>query len=153
MNLKKGCANLRQREIGINSIHLKNLSMALIAEAAELVEHFQWITEAQSANLKPEKLAEFPNGARCLFRLNPGGTRLGKIVLVQHRDIHDPDTGAQYTVKVYESEKIATDDGGWRHARIRLRPDTDAQGYEAIVFDAESVAELKVVAELVAVLG
>lgn len=36
----------------------KNLSMALIAEAAELVEHFQWLTEEQSANLSPEKLAE-----------------------------------------------------------------------------------------------
>jgi dCTP diphosphatase len=36
----------------------KNLSMALIAEAAELVEHFQWLTEEQSANLPPEKLTE-----------------------------------------------------------------------------------------------
>lgn len=36
----------------------KNLSMALIAEAAELVEHFQWLTEKQSASLPPEKLAE-----------------------------------------------------------------------------------------------
>jgi dCTP diphosphatase len=36
----------------------KNLSMALIAEAAELVEHFQWLTEEQSASLPPEKLAE-----------------------------------------------------------------------------------------------
>jgi dCTP diphosphatase len=33
----------------------KNLSMALIAEAAELVEHFQWLTEVQSANLSREK--------------------------------------------------------------------------------------------------
>lgn len=32
----------------------KNLSMALIAEAAELIEHFQWLTEEQSHNL-PEK--------------------------------------------------------------------------------------------------
>lgn len=36
----------------------KNLSMALIVEAAELVEHFQWLTEAQSARLSPEKHAE-----------------------------------------------------------------------------------------------
>ncbi len=36
----------------------KNLSMALIAEAAELVEHFQWLTEEQSCNLAPEKLTE-----------------------------------------------------------------------------------------------
>lgn len=36
----------------------KNLSMALIVEAAEMVEHFQWLTEEQSCNLPPEKLAE-----------------------------------------------------------------------------------------------
>lgn len=35
----------------------KNLSMALIAEAAELVEHFQWLTEEQSRMLAPDKRA------------------------------------------------------------------------------------------------
>lgn len=32
--------------------------MALIAEAAELVEHFQWLTEEQSAALPQKKLDE-----------------------------------------------------------------------------------------------
>lgn len=36
----------------------KNLSMALIVEAAELVEHFQWLTEEQSVNLSASKLKE-----------------------------------------------------------------------------------------------
>jgi len=36
----------------------KNLSMALIAEAAELVEHFQWLSEEQSSRLAPDKLEE-----------------------------------------------------------------------------------------------
>jgi dCTP diphosphatase len=35
----------------------KNLAMALIVEAAELVEHFQWLTEEQSAALPADKLA------------------------------------------------------------------------------------------------
>ncbi len=35
----------------------KNLAMALIAECAELVEHFQWLNEDQSAALSPEKRA------------------------------------------------------------------------------------------------
>ena len=35
----------------------KNLSMALIAECAELIEHFQWMSEAQSLDLTPEKRA------------------------------------------------------------------------------------------------
>lgn len=36
----------------------KNLSMALAAEAAELLEHFQWLTEEQSANLPTDKRQE-----------------------------------------------------------------------------------------------
>ena len=33
----------------------KNLCMALMVEVAELMEHFQWLTEAQSGNLDAEK--------------------------------------------------------------------------------------------------
>ena len=33
----------------------KNLTMAMIAECAELVEHFQWLTQEQSMNLPPDK--------------------------------------------------------------------------------------------------
>ena len=36
----------------------KNLSMALSAEVAEIVEHFQWLTEEQSKNLPQDKLDE-----------------------------------------------------------------------------------------------
>ncbi len=36
----------------------KNLAMALSMEVAEIVEHFQWLTEEESKNLTPEKLAE-----------------------------------------------------------------------------------------------
>ncbi|HSO07293.1 MAG TPA: nucleotide pyrophosphohydrolase [Pelomicrobium sp.] len=36
----------------------KNLAMALAGEAGELLEHFQWLTLEQSANLPPDVLAE-----------------------------------------------------------------------------------------------
>jgi dCTP diphosphatase len=36
----------------------KNLAMAMIVEAAELVEHFQWATEQESRELSPEKRAK-----------------------------------------------------------------------------------------------
>jgi NTP pyrophosphatase (non-canonical NTP hydrolase) len=36
----------------------KNLAMALSVEVSEVVEHFQWLTEEESRNLPPEKLAE-----------------------------------------------------------------------------------------------
>jgi NTP pyrophosphatase (non-canonical NTP hydrolase) len=36
----------------------KNLAMALSVEVAELVEHFQWLTEEQSRTLEPQRLAQ-----------------------------------------------------------------------------------------------
>ncbi len=36
----------------------KNLAMALVAEAAEVVEHFQWLTTAESQTLDPAKRVE-----------------------------------------------------------------------------------------------
>jgi len=36
----------------------KNLAIALSVEAAELLEHFQWLTEAQAGALPAGKLAE-----------------------------------------------------------------------------------------------
>jgi dCTP diphosphatase len=36
----------------------KNLAMALSVEVAEVVEHFQWLTQEQSQNLPPERLDE-----------------------------------------------------------------------------------------------
>jgi len=35
----------------------KNLASALVVESAELLEHFQWLTEEQSRTLSPEKRA------------------------------------------------------------------------------------------------
>ena len=36
----------------------KNFSMAMIVECAELVEHFQWLTDEQSKNLSADTLDE-----------------------------------------------------------------------------------------------
>ena len=36
----------------------KNLSMALMVEASELAEHFQWLTQKQSHELSADKLEE-----------------------------------------------------------------------------------------------
>jgi len=94
-----------------------------------------------------------PNGAWCLFRPPPGGSRDGKLVLVQHRDIQDPEQGGHFTVKEYRSEKIASDNGTWQHSRIVLRPVTNAFGYKDIVFEDESAGDLRVVGEFVTILS
>ena len=45
----------------------KNLSMALNVEAAELLEHFQWLTEEQSKNLPQDKLEEVSHEMADIF--------------------------------------------------------------------------------------
>ncbi len=45
----------------------KNLSMALIAECGELVEHFQWMTEEQSSNIPSETLEEISHELADVF--------------------------------------------------------------------------------------
>lgn len=45
----------------------KNVSMALSVEAAELLEHFQWMTEAESKNVKSEQKVEIADEAADVF--------------------------------------------------------------------------------------
>jgi hypothetical protein len=61
------------------------------------------------------------NSSWCLFKANPGGSRNGKIVLVQHRNIEDPDYVCTDTVKTYHSEKIE-EKGVLVNQRIVLKP-------------------------------
>lgn len=56
----------------------KNLSMALMVEVAELMEHFQWLTEAQSIDLPPEtQHAVSEELADCLLYLVRLSDRVG----------------------------------------------------------------------------
>ena len=90
-----------------------------------------------------------PDGAYGLFRAPVEGTRQGKTVLVQLREATDPETGARYTVKRYESEKVQDDDS-WRHAKITLKPNNPE--FEPIVLSGNDGGEVTVVAELVEVI-
>jgi DUF2075 family protein len=95
-----------------------------------------------------------PNKAWCLFRANPGGTRQGKIVVVQHRSISDVETGGRYTIKVYSSEKTPSEeDGSWRHERITLRPDSDRPEFLPITLDRSDGDSFAVIAEFLTVLA
>ena len=95
---------------------------------------------------------KIPNGSWCVFRANPGGTRQGKVVLAQHRDIADPETGGTFTVKVYSSAKLHGDDGGLRNARIVLSPSSSDDSFRPIVLDATAEGSATILAELIAVL-
>ncbi|HYC55254.1 MAG TPA: DNA/RNA helicase domain-containing protein [Candidatus Binatia bacterium] len=93
-----------------------------------------------------------PDGAWCLFRGAPDGSRDGRIVLVQHRDIADAETGGSFTVKKYRSEKRVEDIGTWRHERVVLEPDSFDPSHRPIVLTPGDGDEVQVIAEFVAVL-
>jgi ATP-dependent helicase YprA (DUF1998 family)/SOS-response transcriptional repressor LexA len=92
-----------------------------------------------------------PDGAYCLFSASVTGSRSGRILLVQHRDIADPETGGTFTVKRYRSDKKEEPDGSWRHSKIRLEPENPE--YSPIILEASSEDEVSVIAEFIEVLG
>ena len=91
-----------------------------------------------------------PNSSYCVFSADVVGSRQGKIVLAQHHDIADVDTGGSYTVKKYRSEKKLEQDGTWRHEKIVLEPLN--KEYEPIILPKCLEGEFKIIAEFVAVL-
>ena len=62
------------------------------------------------------------DGDLCVMRARPQGSRIGMIVLAQHRETSDPETGGAYSIKKYTSEKSFDEDGSWHHEKITLQP-------------------------------
>ena len=87
-----------------------------------------------------------PDGAWCLFAAPVTGSRQGRTVLVRLRDGVDPETGARYTVKRYESDKTSADDA-WHHAAVRLKPLNPV--FKPIVLTGPGEGRIEVVAEFV----
>jgi len=103
-----------------------------------------FVTRVVGRSMEPR----IPDGALCVFRRITAGSRQGKVVLVQHRDIADPDTGGAFTVKVYERKPH--EDDGERRGSVTLRPlNTD---YESIVISDIDLEDVAVIAEFVDVL-
>lgn len=100
-----------------------------------------FVAKAMGHSMEPQ----IQDGAWCVFRAGSAGTRAGKKVLVMHREIYDPDTGGAFTLKQYASEKCVTEDGGWEHTEIRLKPLNPE--FEDIVIRHAEEGEFKVVAE------
>lgn len=85
-----------------------------------------------------------PNGAYCLFKQDEGGSRNGKIVLVESTDIKDSEFGSGYTVKEYQSVKNVSDDE-WRHESIILKPMSTLEEYSDIVLTEDDLINFRVV--------
>lgn len=93
---------------------------------------------------------QIADGSYCLFASPVRGSRNGKTVLVQLRDVADPETGERFTVKRYESAKVAQGEA-WAHERVTLKPINTA--YEPLQFTGNVEERLTVVAEFLEVLG
>ena len=129
-------------------------------QTVEPEEDRQWVDVGAGRRLRPGMFVArvagrsmepaIPDGAYGLFRAPVEGTRQGKTVLVRLRDTTDPETGARYTVKRYESEKAGAGDA-WTHTKITLKPLNP--GFDPIILTAADEGDAAVVAELVDVVA
>lgn len=62
---------------------------------------------------------DIPDGSLCVFRWYSGGSRKGRIWLVER--FATSDEGGEVTIKRYDSE-TERDDQGWRHKKITMIP-------------------------------
>jgi len=143
--------------------HLPVFSIEAIATTfgkEEYNESLGWVEAKISHQLEPNMFVvkvvgrsmepRIKDGSWCVFRYERGGSREGKIVLVQSRQITDPELHGRYTIKRYHSEKETLEDGTWRHKRIILSPDN--KEFCNIVLENVSADDFRVVAEFVTVL-
>ena len=89
------------------------------------------------------------DGDLCVFRRYEGGTRQGKVALVQWVGLEDPETGGAYGIKRYSSERRVAGDEllGWRITLSPLNPE-----FDSIDLHTNAEDEVQVIAELVDVL-
>lgn len=92
-----------------------------------------------------------PNGSICVFRKYSGGSRSGKIFLIENHDQQDPDFNSAFTVKTYMSKKSVTEEG-WQHQEIVLKPNSYDSSYKDIVIDMNNAHDMKVIGEFIEVL-
>ncbi len=90
------------------------------------------------------------DGSWCLFRFERGGSRNGLVVLVESRQVKDPETGLAFTIKRYHSEKEDLGDDRFKHKRITLSPDN--KDFKDIVIENVSDEDFQVVAEFIQIL-
>lgn len=152
----------REAKPYINCVPLYDISAAAGGfSELQKVDDFEWIELPKpfSANrdyfvcrvLGESMNKKIPNGSWCLFRKDTGGSREGKIVLVEHYKIQDKDFGSGFTVKSYHSVKSIGPEN-WRHSSISLKPLSDNPNFKEINLQEDELSELKVVGIFVATL-
>ncbi|WP_028868831.1 DUF3427 domain-containing protein [Psychromonas arctica] len=88
----------------------------------------------------------------CIFRESLGGSRNGKIVIVENYGKDDEEYNSSFTIKTYASEKRVSDDGEWEHSVILLKPNSTESKFKDIVLHEEDCENMRIVGEFVTVL-
>lgn len=121
-------------------------------EYIEVPEKYNSKDDYFACKIKGESMNKIiPHNSICIFKKYMGGSRNGKIVLVENLDFQDPDFNSAFTIKTYSSERIITDDG-WQHLSIVLRPNSYDKEFKNIVINEENGNNMKVLGEFVNVL-
>jgi len=130
-----------------------NLQIPSIVDWIELKRTFKYSEEYFVCKIVGESMNRIiPSNSWCLFKHDTGGSRSGKIVLVNFKDIQDPDYAAGYTVKLYESKKEVKNDS-WSHTAIILKPHSTDPDFKNIILNGEDLEGFKVVGIFIEVLS
>ncbi|MCU1275903.1 MAG: hypothetical protein JWO48_3334 [Bryobacterales bacterium] len=130
-------------------LHSFKAAATKFGEARE-VEAEDWVKAPLKLRLTPKMFVarvvgrsmepRIPDGSLCVFRWGIVGSRQGKLVLVER--LGTTDTSAQYSIKVYTSEKRDGPDDEWQHTWVRLEPiNKEFEGFELKEGEARVIAE------------
>ena len=157
---KPEATNVVELKPYVNAVPLFDLQAAAgdfgaLSDVTDLdpTQHPDWVAVPDGVRVREDMFAcrvigesmnrVIPNGALCLFRTDPGGSRNGKTVLVESMDSIDADSGSRYTVKVYESFR-AEDENGWRHEHIQLNPNSHDESFQPLELNDEEAFRYRV---------
>ncbi len=142
------------------------LDLHAVADAfveGEEVEPEIWLDVPPGRTLRPGMFVaqmvgramepQIPDGAYCLFerqRDEQARSLQGRIVLAQHRDIYDPETGGNYTIRRYAQEQRSKVSHSRQAPIVRLLPLHPE--YAPIVLEHVHTGERHVIAEFLAII-
>ncbi|MFD1553052.1 DUF3427 domain-containing protein [Putridiphycobacter roseus] len=123
----------------------KEYELISVPEKYSKDEYFACKVVGESMNRR------IPNGSICIFKKYSGGTRNGKILLIENYDIQDQDFNSAFTVKTYTSQKTVSEEG-WQHYEIVLKPNSTDSTYKDIIINAEECEGLVTIGEFVEII-
>ncbi|AWV07668.1 DNA/RNA helicase domain-containing protein [Marilutibacter maris] len=157
---------IRQREVRPweNAVPLLDLKVAAgDFSDAQLLEQeaVEWVSLPDHIRIAPGYFVarvsgesmnrRVPNGSWVLFSSDMRGTKQGRMVLAERHALGDPEHSGRYTLKIYDAQKLETDDGP-EYQQILLRPESSDPSYRPFELNLDDDERPAIVAWVVTVL-